>query len=185
MRAYALAEAGVGLYALAVPLVMAGYPALNAFMYRVLGGSPVGLSLARFVARGAAAAHSDDADGRDAALALPPLRRADDGSSVAGTVGRLYAINTFGAVVGTFVGGFVLLPDVGVRATNYTAAATNLMLAAAVWLAGAAGCARRSTTNCAPVDDRARRAGPADLRSHGAATHASRSSRSPSRARSP
>jgi spermidine synthase len=32
LRAYALAEAGVGLYALAVPLVLAGYPALNAFM---------------------------------------------------------------------------------------------------------------------------------------------------------
>src|SRR4051812_26877182 len=69
---------------------------------------------------------------------LPLLSRhfvRDDGTSVAGTVGRLYAINTFGAVVGTFVGGFMLLPDVGVRATNYTAAATNLTLAAAVWLA--------------------------------------------------
>src|SRR5438309_2215320 len=50
LTAYALAEAGVGLYALAVPLMLRGYPSLNAAMYRVLGGSPVGLSLARFVA---------------------------------------------------------------------------------------------------------------------------------------
>jgi len=134
LRAYALAEAGVGLYALVVPLVLAGYPALNAAMYRLLGGSAVGLSLARFVAAALLLLVPTTLMG----ATLPLLSRhfvRDDGTSVAGTVGRLYAINTFGAVVGTFVGGFVLLPDVGVRATNYTAAATNLSLAAAVWLA--------------------------------------------------
>ncbi|HEX6836512.1 MAG TPA: fused MFS/spermidine synthase, partial [Polyangia bacterium] len=134
LRAYALAEAGVGLYALAVPLVLAGYPALNAAMYRVLGGSPVGLSLARFIAAALLLLVPTTLMG----ATLPILSRhfvRDDGTSVAGTVGRLYAINTFGAVVGTFIGGFVLLPGVGVRATNYTAAATNLSLAAAVWLA--------------------------------------------------
>ncbi len=144
LRAYALAEAGVGLYALAVPLVLAGYPALNAAMYRILGGSPVGLSLARFVAAALLLLVPTTLMG----ATLPLLSRhfvRDDGTSVAGTVGRLYAINTFGAVVGTFVGGFVLLPGVGVRATNYTAAATNLSLAAAVWLA------RRRLAR--PVDD--------------------------------
>ena len=133
LRAYALAEAGVGLYALAVPLVLAGYPALNAAMYRLLGSSAVGLSLARFVAAALLLLVPTTLMG----ATLPLLSRhfvRDDGTSVAGTVGRLYAINTFGAVVGTFVGGFVLLPDAGVRATNYTAAATNLCLAAAVWL---------------------------------------------------
>ena len=145
LRAYALAEAGVGLYALGVPLVLAGYPALNAAMYRVLGSSAVGLSLARFVAAALLLLIPTTLMG----ATLPLLSRhfvRDDGSSVAGTVGRLYAINTFGAVVGTFVGGFVLLPDVGVRATNYTAAATNLTLAAAVWLAR-----RRLASH--PVDD--------------------------------
>ena len=37
-------------------------------------------------------------------------------------IGTLYAINTFGAVVGTFVAGFVLLPGVGVRADQHAAA---------------------------------------------------------------
>jgi spermidine synthase len=144
LRAYALAEAGVGLYALAVPLVLAGYPALNAAMYRVLGSSAVGLSLARFIAAALLLLIPTTLMG----ATLPLLSRhfvRDDGSSVAGTVGRLYAINTFGAVVGTFVGGFMLLPGVGVRATNYTAAATNLSLAALVWLA------RRRLAR--PVDD--------------------------------
>ncbi|MCA1662860.1 MAG: fused MFS/spermidine synthase, partial [Myxococcales bacterium] len=144
LRAYALAEAGVGLYALAVPLVLAGYPALNAAMYRLLGSSAVGLSLARFIAAALLLLVPTTLMG----ATLPLLSRhfvRDDGSSVAGTVGRLYAINTFGAVVGTFVGGFILLPDVGVRATNYSAAATNLSLAAVVWLA------RRRLSR--PVDD--------------------------------
>jgi spermidine synthase len=148
LRAYALAEAGVGVYALLVPLVLAGYPALNAAMYRLLGSSAVGLSLARFVAAALLLLVPTTLMG----ATLPLLSRHFanttndyDGSSVAGLVGRLYAINTFGAVVGTFVGGFVLLPDVGVRATNYTAAATNLTLAAAVWLA------RRRLAG--PVDD--------------------------------
>ncbi|HEX8953092.1 MAG TPA: fused MFS/spermidine synthase, partial [Polyangia bacterium] len=148
LRAYALAEAGVGLYALAVPLVLAGYPALNAAMYRLLGGSPVGLSLARFVAAALLLLVPTTLMGATLPLLSRHFVRSDatsDGTSVAGTVGRLYAINTFGAVVGTFVGGFVLLPGVGVRATNYTAAATNLSLAAAVWLA------RRRLSR--PVDD--------------------------------
>ncbi|HXU69834.1 MAG TPA: fused MFS/spermidine synthase [Polyangia bacterium] len=133
LRAYALAEAGVGIYALAVPLVLASYPALNHAMYRILGASPVGLSLARFVAAALLLLVPTTLMG----ATLPILSRhfvRDDGTSVAGTVGRLYAINTFGAVVGTFVGGFMLLPGVGVRATNYSAAAINLTLAAAVWV---------------------------------------------------
>src|SRR5437868_5886297 len=49
LRAYALAEAGVGLYALVVPLILRGYPALNALLYRLLGGHLIALSLGRFV----------------------------------------------------------------------------------------------------------------------------------------
>src|SRR5262245_3906864 len=144
LRAYALAEAGIGLYALVVPLVLAGYPALNAAMYRLLGNSAVGLSLARFAAATLLLLIPTTLMG----ATLPILSRhfvRDDGTSIAGTVGRLYAINTFGAVVGTFVGGFLLLPGAGVRATNYSAAATNLTLAVAVWLA------RRRLAR--PVDD--------------------------------
>jgi spermidine synthase len=194
VRAYALAEAGVGLYALFVPVVLLGYPALNAGMYRLFGGAVVALSLARFVAAcllllvpttlmgatlpilsrhfvrpdgkrsivdGQAPRHGLGADdslrepivdgqaprhglGADDSLREPivdgqaprhSLGRDDSlREPIAGTVGKLYAINTFGAVVGTFVGGFVLLPSIGVRATNYAAAATNLALAAAVLL---------------------------------------------------
>src|SRR3954470_19223567 len=36
LRAYALAEAGVGVYALIVPAILRLYPSLNAGLYRVL-----------------------------------------------------------------------------------------------------------------------------------------------------
>ncbi|MBI3591800.1 MAG: fused MFS/spermidine synthase [Candidatus Melainabacteria bacterium] len=47
-------------------------------------------------------------------------------------VGALYTINTVGAVIGTFLSGFVFLPMLGVNATVYIAAFLNLVLASAV-----------------------------------------------------
>lgn len=51
---------------------------------------------------------------------------------VAFNVGILYTINTVGAIVGTFLAGFILLPSIGVNASVYIAAALNLILAGAV-----------------------------------------------------
>ncbi len=44
-------------------------------------------------------------------------------------VGDLYATNTFGAVVGCASGGFYLIPTLGMRATVYTAAVINMIIA--------------------------------------------------------
>src|SRR5436189_93449 len=50
-------------------------------------------------------------------------------------LGTLYAVNLFGAVAGSFLAGFVLLPMAGVRATNLVAACFDLGLAAAILVA--------------------------------------------------
>lgn len=42
--------------------------------------------------------------------------------------GHFYAINTFGALAGVFVSGFVLLPSIGLHDTNLFAAGLNLVL---------------------------------------------------------
>jgi spermidine synthase len=47
-------------------------------------------------------------------------------------VGALYTINTIGAVIGTFLAGFIFLPSVGVNLTVYIAAFLNLLLAGSV-----------------------------------------------------
>ena len=47
-----------------------------------------------------------------------------------GQVGRLYALNTFGAVLGTYAAGFHLIPTLGVRTTLLLAAIANIGIGA-------------------------------------------------------
>lgn len=47
-----------------------------------------------------------------------------------GQIGRLYALNTFGATAGAFLGGYLLIPSLGISATGYLAIAINLGIAA-------------------------------------------------------
>ncbi|WP_303720606.1 fused MFS/spermidine synthase [Malonomonas rubra] len=52
-----------------------------------------------------------------------------------GQIGRLYALNTAGAMAGAFCAGFLLIPTFGLTATGYLAAILNLLIAAvAFWL---------------------------------------------------
>jgi spermidine synthase len=61
-------------------------------------------------------------------------------------VGLLYGVNTFGAVAGTFLAGFVLLPALGLNHTTLLAAGANLML-----LGASALLSRRADGNAPPV----------------------------------
>jgi len=69
---------------------------------------------------------------------LPVLTRAfmgDDRASLRPSLGRLYGLNTLGAVAGTALAGFFLIEFVGVRASLWLTAAVNLSIgAAALWL---------------------------------------------------
>ncbi len=69
---------------------------------------------------------------------LPVLTRAfmgDDRASLRPSLGRLYGLNTLGAVAGTALAGFILIEFVGVRASLWITAAVNLSIgAAALWL---------------------------------------------------
>jgi spermidine synthase len=53
-----------------------------------------------------------------------------DPSGLTGTHARVYGLNTLGAVAGTLVAGFVLVPALGLHATVYVATATHLLAAA-------------------------------------------------------
>lgn len=100
-----------------------------------------------------------------AALLLPPTllmgatlpvlsrRAVRDPRLVGGSVGRLYAVNTFGAVAGTFVAAFLALPTFGLRATNAASVGANLLLGAVALL----GAARDPA---APAEDRRPDRGP-------------------------
>jgi len=59
-------------------------------------------------------------------ILVEALRRGRE--DVARNVGLLYGINTFGAVSGIFVATFVLLPAMGVRNTNLSAALVDIVI---------------------------------------------------------
>lgn len=136
LRAYALCEAGVGVCALLVPLVVGAFDGLNGFLYRHFQDQYLVLTGARFLASAAVMIVPTTLMG----ATLPLLSRlfvqtAAEHQRMGLRVGTLYAINTCGALLGTFAGGFLLLPTVGLAATNRIAAATNLLLALVVAIA--------------------------------------------------
>ncbi len=67
---------------------------------------------------------------------LPLLARhvTDMKDRVGRLVGRLYALNMLGAVLGCFIAGFVLIRMVGVMGTLYIAAGINLLVALGGWI---------------------------------------------------
>jgi spermidine synthase len=148
LRAYALAELGVGLYALALPLVLTRYPALNSWLWASFGdvGAVVGsprpgwnyalLSTVRFLASAGLLLVPTTLMGATLPLLGRYLvSRPSEMGGLGARLGSLYAVNLFGAVAGAFLAGFAFLPTLGVRLTNISAAGVNLTLAAVVLLA--------------------------------------------------
>lgn len=71
---------------------------------------------------------------------LPALMRAirGDGVALGGDGGRLYAANTAGAIAGTLLAAFVLIPLLGVTGSALAAAAFNGLAALGAWWCGRA-----------------------------------------------
>jgi spermidine synthase/tetratricopeptide (TPR) repeat protein len=58
-------------------------------------------------------------------------------------VGRIYAMNTAGAIIGSLAAGFALIPTLGVRSTLVVAAGTSVALALILWISAQARQRRR------------------------------------------
>jgi spermidine synthase len=134
--AYALAEAAIGLYALAVPWLIHFYPGLNHWLWATFGDHYTLLSLLRFLASAALLIVPTTLMG----ATLPLLSRyfvsrPFEFGRVSLRLGTLYAVNIFGGVSGSFLAGFISLPLIGVRNTNFLAASFDMSLAAAIVIA--------------------------------------------------
>jgi spermidine synthase len=159
LRLYALAEAGVGAFALSVPFFLSYYPKVNALLWRTIGDHYAGLSLLRFLATALLLLLPTTLMGATLPLLSQHLavQRTPGPGSAAAHVGSLFAANTAGAVLGTFLSGFVLLPRLGVTTTNYVGAFTNLSLALAIvvadaWTRRRARAADRSDSDSASIE---------------------------------
>lgn len=129
LLAYAWVELGVAAGALVVPWGIRAATGLDRWM---AGGQPAlpdetGLAGALFhaaVAFGVLLVPTGLLGATLPLLARHAVRREDQ---VGGRIGALYAANTIGAVAGTLVAGFVLIPTVGLRLTVSIGAATNAL----------------------------------------------------------
>lgn len=125
LRLYGLLEIGIGLYGLAVPTIFATLPGLYHYFWR-WELSFFALSIVRFVFATLVLIVPTALMG----ATLPVLSSfyARDIRRVGLRVGSLYALNTFGAVLGAAATGFVLIPALGMKAATTTAAAMNILL---------------------------------------------------------
>jgi spermidine synthase len=127
LRAYALLELGIGLWALALLESRSGLESLLVRFAHAM--SPRALALAEAIA--------------SAALLLPPTMLMGGTLPVlsaffgrgrfeqlGGEIGRWYAINTLGAALGSFSSGFFLIPALGLRRSQMLASAVNILIAA-------------------------------------------------------
>jgi spermidine synthase len=131
---YAFAECAVGCLALLIPylLVQDGFLAqVNAALRASLGSDSRLFLVARFACIVPILIVPTTLMGSTLPLLSQHFVAAHSGASEASrTVGRLYAVNTFGAVIGVFASSFVLMPRFGVHTANSIAACSNFALAA-------------------------------------------------------
>ena len=125
LRLYGLLEIGIGLYGLAVPLIFAALPGVYHYFWR-WQLSFFALSIVRFVFATLVLIVPTALMG----ATLPVLSSfyARDIGRIGLRVGSLYALNTFGAVLGAAATGFVLIPALGMNAATTTAATMNILL---------------------------------------------------------
>ncbi len=132
LRIYAILEAGIGAYALVLPLAIAATAPLFRLVYQALDPSFYTLGLLRFLVCGSILLVPATLMG----ATLPVLCRyfAAQRDDPGWTVGLLYGVNTSGAVLGSLVGGFFLIPTLGTTWTIYVAALLNLSIALGAFL---------------------------------------------------
>jgi spermidine synthase len=123
---YGLLELGIGLFAFVFPLLLKGLTPLYRSIYPGLEGRFYLLSLIRFLLSFLLVLIPSTLMGGT----LPVLGRyvSRSLSNLTFRIGWLYSINTFGAVVGTFGTGFLLLPALGMRWTIYVAVLANVAI---------------------------------------------------------
>jgi len=128
LQLYGWFEAGIGLYALVFPVLVDGITPLYLQAWQLWEPPPVVFGLIQFGLVGVTLLVPTALMG----ATLPLLARfATSRLGTAGDrVGTLYGVNTLGAVFGTALAGFVLLPGLGLWWTTVLAAAANLVLAA-------------------------------------------------------
>lgn len=126
VKTYARLEAGIGIYALATPLIWVLIDLFTVGFYRFISPSFFLALIFKLLVSFLALLFPTFLMG----ATLPILSKyfVCDGKKVAKQVGLLYGLNTFGAVTGVLFSGFFAIPVFGVRETVYGTAALNFIV---------------------------------------------------------
>lgn len=132
-RAYGVLEICIGIYALLLPLLFRFAEPIYRALYQGAGDHLWLLTAARFLISAMFMLVPTTLMGATLPVLVRHVAPADGRVGLA--VGLLYGINTLGAVLGTTLAGFLLMPALGLTATSRLAAAANILIGlAALWL---------------------------------------------------
>ncbi|HEY3579977.1 MAG TPA: fused MFS/spermidine synthase [Pyrinomonadaceae bacterium] len=126
VAAYGWMEIGVAIYALLVPILFHGVDNLYALVWRDLQPGFFTFTLLRFALSCLLLLVPTTLMGATLPVLAAALLRSE--THDANSVTRLYTCNLAGAILGTLIAGFVLLPTIGVRTTIIIAAAINVFV---------------------------------------------------------
>jgi len=131
LRLYALLETLVTISALSLPFALKLVDSVYIWFYRAYNPSHAQLLIVQIIISAAILLVPSMLMGST----LPLLGRFVTAleKEAGHLVGKLYALNTFGAATGCFLAGFVLIRALGVMGSLYTAAALNLLVAFGAW----------------------------------------------------
>src|SRR6185369_14283118 len=131
LRTYAVLEGVILVTGLAALVLLPAIGRMMAPAFGAMAGHPAAVNLVRFVVALAVLAVPSTAMG----MTLPALAQALGGEqgSFRTVLGRLYGLNTLGAIGGVLGAEIVLLPAAGVFGTGAFAAALNGAAAAGAW----------------------------------------------------
>src|SRR2546421_3375875 len=130
LRAYALIEMLIGLYALIVPALFRAADSAYSAIWQSFHPGFYGFAFLRFVLAMIVLIVPTALMGATLPVIVLAVRQL--GEFRASVVARLYSLNLTGAIAGTIAAGFLLLPYFGVRATTRVAALANVLIGIAV-----------------------------------------------------
>ncbi|MEN6624984.1 MAG: fused MFS/spermidine synthase [Candidatus Sumerlaeia bacterium] len=126
LRLYGALELGVAACGLAAPFVLSRVALIDQPAYRIFGQNFAALTAVRFAVAFGLLMIPTTLMG----ATLPVMSRfmVRQKEHLGRHIGGLYAANTFGAVIGTFSAGFILIGWLGLRQTDFFAAALNVFV---------------------------------------------------------
>ncbi|NLZ03926.1 MAG: fused MFS/spermidine synthase [Phycisphaerae bacterium] len=138
LRLYAWLELGIGVYAFAFPAILNAVDRFYLWFYQTYQPGPHTLNLVRFVVSILILLLPTVLMGGTLPV-LSGLWAATPGRSESHLrtgqgVGLLYAVNTFGAVLGSFLSGYYLIRLLGVNSSIYVTATANVTIGVLAWL---------------------------------------------------